>query len=221
MLSLTLHPIDRREVLRYMGYRGTPDEPFSALIDQCEAQLRKTAQPRVLYRVLPLVRDEQTLMTGGLVLPGKDIAAHLNQCDRIILLAATLSAPADQLIHRAGISDMTQSLILDTLASAGIEQICNQAETHIQQQLPGQYFTWRFSPGYGDLPLSLQPKILDILSAQKWLGLTVTPEYILIPRKSVTAILGVSDTPLQKGTRGCATCQMRDTCAFRKQGAHC
>lgn len=70
---------------------------------------------------------------------------------------------------------------MDALASAGIEQVCNRAEECFREQLPEVYFTWRFSPGYGDLPLALQPEILQLLDAQKRLGLTVTPEHILIP----------------------------------------
>lgn len=204
-----------------MGYHGEPDEAFTALVDNCEKALQKTAQPRVIYRVLPLSRDGDSLSAGALPLPGTDIAKHLAGCDRILLMAATLSGQADQLIHRAGISDMTRSLALDALASAGIEQICNRAELVFQEQLPGVYFTWRFSPGYGDLPLELQPRILQLLDAQKRLGLTVTAENILIPRKSVTALIGLSEQPLKKGARGCATCRMRETCAFRKGGGHC
>ena len=64
-------------------------------------------------------------------------------------------------------------------------------------------------------------QMLQLLDAQKHLGLTVTPEHILIPRKSVTALIGLSAHPLKKGARGCATCRMRETCAFRKGGAHC
>lgn len=221
MLSLPLESIDRAEALRYMGWQSEPDAAFSALVDDCEQQLRKAVHPMMTYRLLPLERKENALSAGVLPLPGRDIARHLEGCDRILLMAATLSGQADQLIHRAGVSDMTRSLAMDALASAGIEQICNRAETIFHEKLPDLYFTWRFSPGYGDLPLELQPLILQLLDAQKRLGLTVTDENILIPRKSVTAIIGLSAQPLKKGSRGCTTCRMREKCAFRKNGTHC
>lgn len=221
MLSFSLEPIDRKEALRYMGYHGEPDAAFSTIVDECEQKLMAAAQPRVIYRMFSISREHELLSAGELPLSGTDIARLLQTCDRIILLAATLSGQADQAIRRAGISDMTKSLVMDALASAGIEQICNRTETTLQKKLPGVYFTWRFSPGYGDLPLSLQPRILQLLEAQKRLGLTVTPEHILIPRKSVTAIIGLSNTPIPKGARGCATCRMRKTCAFRRSGSHC
>ena len=63
-------------------------------------------------------------------------------------------------------------------------------------------------------------EVMAVIFAKR-LGLTVTAEHILIPRKSVTAIIGLADHPLKKGARGCATCRMRETCMFRKGGTHC
>ena len=49
----------------------------------------------------------------------------------------------------------------------------------------------RFSPGYGDLPIEIQPKILTVLSADKTLGITLNESYLMTPVKSITAIMGV------------------------------
>jgi cobalamin-dependent methionine synthase I len=49
----------------------------------------------------------------------------------------------------------------------------------------------RFSPGYGDLPLNVQAKFLEIMQASKKLGIYLNESDLMIPRKSVTAILGV------------------------------
>jgi cobalamin-dependent methionine synthase I len=48
----------------------------------------------------------------------------------------------------------------------------------------------RYSPGYGDLSLRHQKIIFDLLDLQR-LDLTITPDYILIPEKSVVAIAGI------------------------------
>ena len=83
------------------------------------------------------------------------------------------------------------------------------------------YLTDRFSPGYGDLPISLQDSFLRLVDAQKQIGLTVTTTHILTPRKSVTAIIGLANQPQNKRFRGCAYCSMFETCAFRKAGKTC
>ena len=38
---------------------------------------------------------------------------------------------------------------------------------------------------------------------------------------SVTAIIGLSKNEISKGRRGCACCNMREVCQFRKRGDHC
>ncbi len=53
------------------------------------------------------------------------------------------------------------------------------------------YFRPRFSPGYGDLPLALQPDLLHFLNAQRWVGITVGKTLLMSPMKSVTAIMGI------------------------------
>jgi cobalamin-dependent methionine synthase I len=51
----------------------------------------------------------------------------------------------------------------------------------------------RYSPGYGDLSLSFQPVLLNELNAAKLLGITLTDSYLMIPRKSISAIIGVKE----------------------------
>ena len=46
-------------------------------------------------------------------------------------------------------------------------------------------------------------------------------EDLLIPAKSVTAIAGVSDAPIPQKKRGCAVCNLRETCQYRRNGEHC
>lgn len=50
---------------------------------------------------------------------------------------------------------------------------------------------WRYSPGYGNLDISIQRELLKSLDAERTIGLTASSHNILIPRKSVTAIIGV------------------------------
>ena len=162
------------------------------------------------------------LAEAGLLLTGADISRHLTGCGRVILLAATLSAAADRLIRQAQVYGMADALVVDALCVAAIEQACDAAEAEIFAAAHAPYRTWRFSPGYGDLPITLQSGILHALNAQRRIGLTVTPSSLLIPSKSVTAIIGISDSPTtQIGKQGCASCNMRGRCAFSKSGTSC
>ncbi len=223
MRTIAVGAIRRSEVLRYLGFGAmSPEESFLKRIDALENTLRQTMHPRFLYRLLPLTEDaDGTPCIDGLRLSGKDIHAHLHGCTQVILLAATLSAETDRLLARVQIQDMADALIADAIANAAIESVCDNAEQQIAAQLPEKYLTWRFSPGYGDFPLEMQQQLLCLLDAPRKIGLTATDCAILIPKKSVTALIGISSAPVPKQRRGCAVCTMRESCPYHIKGVHC
>ena len=51
----------------------------------------------------------------------------------------------------------------------------------------------RYSPGYFDLDIKNQTKIFRLLELTKRCGITLTNKMLMIPSKSVTAIIGVED----------------------------
>ena len=118
-------------------------------------------------------------------------------------------------------TDVAESFAIDCLCSAAVEQVCDAAEEEIFSVIEAPYRTWRFSPGYGDLPLGIQGSFLKMLNAQRRIGLTVTDSMLLIPSKSVTALIGISDAPVSRGKRGCGSCNMRENCAYRRGGRSC
>lgn len=216
--------IDKNEALRYLGYGGkSPDETIRQLIDTCEAELLKAIQPRFLYRCFDIEKTKSGILLDNtnLLLTGKDIENHLSGCNKAVLLCATISSGADRLIRVAQLNDMTKAVILDSLASVAVEQICNQAEKEIKKQFSEYFQTWRYSPGYGDFPIEIQKDFLDVLNAPKTIGLMATESSILTPRKSVTAVIGLSADEILQKKRGCQTCRLRETCAFRKRGERC
>ncbi len=219
MIKLT--GINKAEALRYMGYNKSIDlTDIEPLLKSCERELLSVIKPRYCYRIFHIEsRENMILKDCSLHLSGKDIRAHLQGCDKVIIFAATLSAGTDKLINMYKIKDMTSALILDCMASAAIEQVCDMAEKEIKENTGNM--TWRFSPGYGDLPIDLQSDFIRSINAEKLIGLTVTDSNILMPRKSVTAVIGLSDSELTKRRKGCAACNMADRCQYRKRGEHC
>lgn len=219
-----LYAIDKAQVARYLGYHGSaPDERMAALIDECEKMLLKTARPRYTYRVFDLYFSKEGVQVGkgGLLLTGDDIRSHLKGCERAALLAATLSTEADRLIKMCSLVDALRGMVVDCCASAAIEQLCDIAEKEIKAQYLGCDFPFRYSPGYGDLPLSLQRDFLQFVDAPRKIGLTVNDSSMMIPVKSVTAILGISSSSAAKGRKSCDICRWSGSCEFQKRGEHC
>lgn len=219
-MNLCLETFNRKEVLQYLRWTGT-EIPLEVddLIDSCMEETLRVSEPRFTYRIFPIDRQAKT---PEVVFIGQDVPLMLTDCDRVVLMAATLGNGLELAIRRAQVRDMARAVVLDCCGSAAIEAVCDAAEQEILAAVGASvYLTDRFSPGYGDLPISLQDTFLRQVDAHKQIGLTVTATNILTPRKSVTAIIGLANQPQSKRFRGCAYCSMFETCAFRKAGKTC
>lgn len=221
-MNITLESINKKEALRYMGHRGSIPQSLKEAVENCEKKLLGVIRPNFIYRVFDIARKEDGIEVCGssLVLCGNDIREHLEGCNRTVLMCATLGEGADRLIRTAEVTDISLAFIMDAMASAAIEDVCRLADEHIREQTDC-FFTWRFSPGYGDFPIEIQKDFLETLNAPKRIGLCTGENNILIPRKSVTAVAGISDSPLPEKRRGCGCCNMAKSCKFRKRGEHC
>ena len=80
--------------------------------------------------------------------------------------------------------------VADALADALVEGLCDMAEMDV-----GESFKLgnRFSPGYGDLPLSVGMDITRFTKADVSLGIRYTESGLAVPKKTVTAIIPVFD----------------------------
>ena len=186
------------------------------LLDKAEQTVLTAAAPRAVYRRLP--RTALPLENCG-----SDLTRHLQGCDEVLLLAATLGAEVDKLLRRMELTDIALAAAADALASVLLEQVCDELENEIRAQIEAQgvFMTGRYAPGYGDCPLELNDALCLAADTVRGCGLAVTPQHLLTPRKSTTAILGIADHPVTGTRAGCATCHLKETCSFRKRGTTC
>ena len=232
--QIMLERINRKEVLRYLGYKGiSADATVNMLIDECEAEVIKAAVPRYTYRVTGVTQtaDGVELDGTGLILRGNSIKEHLKGCDRAALIAVTLSEGIDRMLRIMQTLDLAKAVVSDSLASAAIEQVCDLAECDnqfldkleaiIKEELPEYNQTFRFGIGYGDLPLSQQGEFLKVLNAPKLIGLNVGKTDMMVPTKSVTAVIGLTTGEVSAKNKGCMSCNLKGTCSFRESGGHC
>ena len=214
--------IDIEEALRYLGAaraQGAVRQDAERIARELEASVI----PRSTFKDFDMEETPEGiwLPAAGLTLAGGLTKKMLAGCRRAVLLCVSLGAAFDALLRAAQARDMARAVILDACGSAYVEAACDEAERAVAARHPGQYLTDRFSPGYGDLPLSIQPQLLRALDASRRIGVTCTDSHLMLPAKSVTAVLGLADTPQPARIRGCAYCPSRENCPYRKGGKTC
>ena len=208
--------INRGEALRYLNWRQALPKENQALFQKAEQLFLEAVNPKFYYQVYP--KEELNDL-----LSGEDIKKHLQPAEQVILLAATLGAEVDSLIRRTQIEDMALSVIIDALASAAIEEVCDLACDELEEKYAPLTLTSRYSPGYGDWSLEKQDEFLRALDAGKKIGLCVNSSLMLTPIKSVTAAIGLLKKGQAKGqsTHDCSKCNLYKSCQYRKEGISC
>ena len=211
------------EALRYLGVRGAPDPALLSQLSAAADRLARAAPPRGGGRAFPQAFGPEgpALEGAGLALPGEMAARMLGGCAQAAVLICTLGAAFEALLRAEQARGMARAALLDACGSAWVEAGCDEAQAEISARFPGLHPTDRFSPGYGDLPLSLQRDICGALDAPRRLGVQVTDSLLLNPSKTVTAVIGLSDRPQPARIRGCAYCDLRENCQYRKGGTTC
>jgi hypothetical protein len=219
------------EVLRYLGYSGQEMDPalrrrMGAIVDSCEDEL----DCHGIWATFPVRHDtdglgERTVVVEGttLVLTGHDITEHLSGASACALMVSTLGAESARRLEVLGATDQLAQVVYDAACTDLIERGTDELEAQVVAWAHGRglYTSYRYGPGYGDLPLSVQPTILDVLSAGKRLGVTATDDCLLVPMKSETAVVGIYPEPPSNGKPGCSRCACRDYCEIHARGDVC
>ena len=210
--------INKKEVERYLGYgKNIPDERTTELIEECIRQIEKIAQPRSIYRIFDLKLKEDQIEAAGMKMQSRNLARNLKGCEKIVFFAATLGNEPDILMNRYSRLQISKAAVLQAVGAAAIEDYCNRCQKKIEEQAAaeGFYVRPRYSPGYGDLPLAIQGRFLDTIEATKRAGIYLSEGDIMLPEKSVTAIMGVSEVNTHCRMEGCEVCA-NITCAYRR-----
>lgn len=199
---------DLKEIVRYLGYGDArPGPEILQRINQCLAALG-TVTPRYVSRKMEL---------GALDFHSADLNEHLRGCESFFLFAATLGVQADTLLRRWNASDLSLAVVGQACAASLLENYCDICMETLTAALPeGFYLRPRYSPGYGDFSLSFQRPLLDLLDANRRIGLSLTEGGMLVPSKSVTAVVGITRNRESCHVHKCASCPKTD-CPFRKE----
>ena len=213
--------IDVEETKRYAGLRKSESFDEKTISDICEDALL-LLEVRGIWKIYNYDCEKNLVMSEPqFEVEGNSIVKHLSGCEKVACMAVTVGDKIErQVTEEFRKGGYVYSMILDAAATTAVEQAADELEKAIaaESAKEGYKMRWRYSPGYGDWSLTEQKKFFKITDAKE-IGMRLSPAMMLMPRKSVTAIIGLEkvsvDKKISDKKKTCEVCDKAD-CPARK-----
>ncbi len=206
---------NKKEILRYAGCKEEFDGILD-LIDECIEECKNMLTYRICYAEFEISLLQNEVKFPFMKVLSDALSKNLSACKTAIVFAATVGIGIDRLITKYGKISPLKAVVFQAIGAERIESLCDVfnkdlADDFNRKQL---FIRPRFSPGYGDFCLEKQADIFRALDCSKKIGVSLNESLLMSPSKSVTAIIGVSEKPLNC-THTCSSCDKID-CDFRR-----
>lgn len=179
---------DEGEILRYSGCRQGDGETLK-LVRSCIKEAEGIFSYKVCYAKVPVTVDGADCDFGAFCINSKNLSKNLSGCREAVIFAATVGFGIDRLITRYTRLSPARALIFQAIGAERIEALCdafcNSIEAEFGPLRP------RFSPGYGDVSLTVQNDIFALIDPPRKIGLCINDSLLMAPTKSVTAFAGI------------------------------
>ncbi len=111
----------------------------------------------------------------------------------IFAVAVTLSVASDNALRSLSARDMRKAVILNAAFTARVERGLDLLFEARKAELEARGLTLsgRISAGYGDFDFREHARLIRLLAADKYLGISITESGMLIPEKTVTAVAAI------------------------------
>ncbi len=179
--------VDNGEIKRRLSVSKDFDV---SVFDGMLSRVLSEINPKCCYIKVPVSVCGNEVDLGFTKVQSRNLAKNIGQSKEAFVFAVTLGHSADRMLSKLSRLSPAELFICDGICSAVAEGACDQAEKVIKGSLK---CSKRFSPGYGDFDISVQKDVLTALNAQKLLGITLTNSNLMVPQKSVTAVMAVSE----------------------------
>jgi cobalamin-dependent methionine synthase I len=188
-----------KAVMRRMGYppgHTGANGAIQSMLDEQVKQARSLICAEGVFRLLKirsLKKGKVRFHGSDFVLESELVAAMLRDSELAAFFMVTLGPALEQEVKRLlDEGDTTRGFILDAIGSETADEAADRMHHYTLKKLAknhGYSVTPRFSPGYGDWPVTVQPSLAEICEGES-IGIRVTKSCLMIPRKSVSAVLG-------------------------------
>lgn len=143
----------------------------------------------------------------------EDLSFYLSDCSQAVVIGVTLGVGVDVLSRKMAQKNLSDAVIYDALASSYLEYLTDE----FTENLCLGPHTFRFAPGYGDIPLEINDILIDSLRLSSRIGINKTANNLMLPQKSMITVLGIGKSMAPV----CGHCPRLNSCSLRKENLRC
>lgn len=207
--------IDTDMALRFLRVRREPDKETMDIFSACLSEFESAVSYRACYRYFDIeCVDNKVRFSDEFELVSDDLCKNLSGCKGAFVFVATTSSMVDRLISKYSSLQVSKACIVDAIGSAAIESFCDMLCVYLRDNYKVRLKN-RYSPGYGDLSIMTQSKVLKSVDCMRKIGVTLTDNNMMVPTKTVSAIVGVYEGESCVQEHNCDLCEKAD-CQYRK-----
>ncbi|MCC7202596.1 MAG: hypothetical protein IT393_08060 [Nitrospirae bacterium] len=131
------------------------------------------------------IRESDNLFSGD------NLLRLLKKCDYATLLVCTIGKAIVEKIDEITGASLADAFYLERVAAWMADYMAEQVGGIVETEIikNGYKPTFRYAAGYGDWGLEAQSEIMRLTEAEK-IGVSVTESFIMMPRFSVSAVIG-------------------------------
>jgi hypothetical protein len=215
--------INKSEVCRYLGYgdEASPPTRTLSLINEYVDEAQQIIEPSFscVIRDIERVEGSRVHVAGSIVFEGETVSQLLENCDKVAVFVSTISDPLEEVVGElAEDNRQVQAAVLDAVGSAAADQVAGRVQERVKEiaGTQGLAISRRFSPGYCGWDIAQQKQVFEALDADA-VGIELTDECLMIPRKSVSGIIGIGSSGEGiEDYNPCRTCDARECCPSRR-----
>jgi hypothetical protein len=215
-----------REVLRRQGLGGKAKvrPEIESLIKELLASLEShhLLEPAAAYEYYPVtgMSGSQISLEGNKAVHGPALPATFPEAKDLAVIIGTIGPKLEKQA-----SDYTKNgqalrgMMLDGIGSAAVDKLIPEVLKLIAAETAqrGYEISSPISPGMPGLAITEQWNLLELAKADE-IGVSLTQSGILVPRKSVSMVIGIGPR-MTRWTQAevCARCSLRNTCPYKIQ----
>lgn len=191
-----------------------------ACVDVCLRIAKSKAAPKATLakKRIADISSSSIKLEGGILLSTKEISSSLKGASYLCIMALTIGRGIEEAASKyMKKGDFLHGYILDRIGSFACESLAESVEGSLRKEYArkGMSVSMRFSPGYCDFPIEEQFKLDKALDFSR-VGITINKNCMMMPKKSITAIVGVGPKGLfGKKISQCGICAKSD-CSYRR-----